>query len=483
MNVAAPHKGNRRMLDRSLVLYAMGLAMLWPFLRRSFYGVTFAQSTDSQTCYIVFLAVAGLASIIAFALRKQVTVALNAKPLPIVGAQIAASALMLLCALAPSDQAGRNAECIAVAALLGIAFPLLVVMWGQASLSMASQKRLPALQAAVIAFIMGFALSTATVPFGSEASYLFVCFPALSSACWLGCHRKRRQPGCNIAKTRMLPLARILVLGLFLLLISLLRGPFYTGSIEYLPGWDVIPPNALSALMAALTLALLTFNKSTRQAFRYAIIAFALVLLAGLLLAIYGDVAAASLRLIIVGKSCFELFLWLLLTDSARNLRISAAAVFIPFFLAFELLSSILSYLVSPLLVTLLSIPFSTVIPAFSLVTALVFVAGCFLYLSVGTGKVATQPRKEAEDDQAAQALSARLESLAGYRELTPREREIALLLAQGNSYKRVAELLFVSPSTVQTHAKALYRKLSIHSKQELIDHLQNTERDEPDVF
>lgn len=69
-------------------------------------------------------------------------------------------------------------------------------------------------------------------------------------------------------------------------------------------------------------------------------------------------------------------------------------------------------------------------------------------------------------------SLQARLQLLDGYADLTPREQEIALLLAQGNSYKRIAEMLVVSLSTVQTHARALYRKLSIHSKQELVNHL-----------
>lgn len=464
----------RRAIDRSLLLYTLGFALLWPFLRRSFYGVTFAGFPDPQTCYIAFLVVASSVSVIAFALRKRLTLLLHARPAIMVVAQSAFSVFMVASLLLPGETSVRELGGIAAAALLGTAFPLLVVMWGQASLALAAKRRLPVLRAVTIAFILGFAISTATVPLETGASYLFVCFPALSSACWLACHRKRQLPGCKIAKIRSLPLARLLVLGAFLLLISLLRGPFYTGSIDYVPGWDVVAPNLLSVLMAALTLAFLTFNKSTKQAFRYAIVAFALLLLAGLLLAIYGDVAAASLHLIIVGKSCFELFLWLLLVDSACGLRISSATIFVPFFLAFELLASAVSYLVSPLFVTIFSLSFDRVIPAFSLVTALVFVAGCFLYLNFEAGSRSATPSPEPSEAQTAQSLEMRLESVEGYQDLTPREQEIALLLAQGNSYKRIAEMLFVSPSTVQTHAKSLYRKLAIHSKQELVDHLQN---------
>lgn len=35
---------------------------------------------------------------------------------------------------------------------------------------------------------------------------------------------------------------------------------------------------------------------------------------------------------------------------------------------------------------------------------------------------------------------------------------------------KKVASLLFISPSTAQSHIKSGYRKLDIHSKDELIE-------------
>ena len=228
--------------------------------------------------------------------------------------------------------------------------------------------------------------------------------------------------------------------------------------------------------MAVLTLAFLRLNRNATMAFRNAVVVSALVLLAGLLLAIYGDVASASLHLIIVGKSCFELFLWLLLADSGRAERISAVTLFVPLFLGFELLASLISYIVVPSLATLFNTTFSSAIPMLALATALVFVAGCFIYLGFeSTSAASGDPANSAatEDETSAAAISARLVTLCGYAELTPREREIATLLAQGNSYKRVAELLFVSPSTVQTHAKSLYRKLAIHSKQELVDQIQ----------
>ena len=52
---------------------------------------------------------------------------------------------------------------------------------------------------------------------------------------------------------------------------------------------------------------------------------------------------------------------------------------------------------------------------------------------------------------------------------LTPREREILKLLAEGNSVKETAVLLGLSVKTVEAHKFNLMRKLDIHSKAQLV--------------
>ncbi|GAB2576459.1 response regulator [Spirosoma areae] len=51
---------------------------------------------------------------------------------------------------------------------------------------------------------------------------------------------------------------------------------------------------------------------------------------------------------------------------------------------------------------------------------------------------------------------------------LTSREREIVQLLVEGRSNTDVAERLYISPRTVETHRKNIYTKLSIHHVTEL---------------
>lgn len=57
---------------------------------------------------------------------------------------------------------------------------------------------------------------------------------------------------------------------------------------------------------------------------------------------------------------------------------------------------------------------------------------------------------------------------------LSPREAEVFSYLVKGRNAKHVAEKLFISESTAKTHISNIYRKLGVHSQQELLDTLDN---------
>lgn len=60
-------------------------------------------------------------------------------------------------------------------------------------------------------------------------------------------------------------------------------------------------------------------------------------------------------------------------------------------------------------------------------------------------------------------------ETISTRETLTPREREIVQLLAEGKSTKEVAVVLNVSVKTAETHRSNIMRKLKLHSISELV--------------
>jgi DNA-binding NarL/FixJ family response regulator len=52
---------------------------------------------------------------------------------------------------------------------------------------------------------------------------------------------------------------------------------------------------------------------------------------------------------------------------------------------------------------------------------------------------------------------------------LSPREREVVQLIAEGRSTKEVADRLTISPKTAETHRTNIMRKLNLHSVTELV--------------
>jgi two-component system response regulator NreC len=55
------------------------------------------------------------------------------------------------------------------------------------------------------------------------------------------------------------------------------------------------------------------------------------------------------------------------------------------------------------------------------------------------------------------------------YESLSEREREIFQLIAEARTNKEIASLLYVSPSTVETHRAHIMEKLDLHSAAEIV--------------
>lgn len=58
---------------------------------------------------------------------------------------------------------------------------------------------------------------------------------------------------------------------------------------------------------------------------------------------------------------------------------------------------------------------------------------------------------------------------------LSKRQYEVLVLIVQGRSAKYISQALSISLSTAQTHTRNIYYKVGVHSRQELIDMVDNT--------
>lgn len=67
-----------------------------------------------------------------------------------------------------------------------------------------------------------------------------------------------------------------------------------------------------------------------------------------------------------------------------------------------------------------------------------------------------------------------RCRAVAAKYELSERQQEVFMLVALGRSAKYIEKELTISLSTVQTHIRNIYRKTRVHSRQELLDLIEN---------
>ena len=81
----------------------------------------------------------------------------------------------------------------------------------------------------------------------------------------------------------------------------------------------------------------------------------------------------------------------------------------------------------------------------------------------------------ETEDEKGSFRL--RCEELSEQYLLSAREREVLVILAKGHNATFIQEQLCVSKSTAKTHINHIYKKMDIHTQQELLNMVEDRPR------
>jgi DNA-binding CsgD family transcriptional regulator len=75
---------------------------------------------------------------------------------------------------------------------------------------------------------------------------------------------------------------------------------------------------------------------------------------------------------------------------------------------------------------------------------------------------------ERAETELLASGARPRRTALSGVDSLTPSERRVAQMAAEGGTNREIAQALFVTQKTVEVHLSSVYRKLDIASRSQL---------------
>lgn len=180
-----------------------------------------------------------------------------------------------------------------------------------------------------------------------------------------------------------------------------------------------------------------------------------------------------GLGTITAARTCFEVFVFSLVVGAMGKYG-SARAVLLLLIIP-ESVSCLLGYFVIPEVLLTAQLSVLPTVGFISLGLGIAVAVCSFLVASFfalkGLDAVASDSVKDEHKSEKVEPHSEdRLDRIAEEHGLTRREREIAGYVFRGYSAKRIAELQYLSLNTVQSHTRNLYRKIDIHSRQELID-------------
>ncbi len=225
-------------------------------------------------------------------------------------------------------------------------------------------------------------------------------------------------------------------------------------------------------LMLALTIAFIAHRKPGGEDALFSL--SVLFIVAGFLAAPFtfdteSGIANALLRM---GRNCVELLLWMTIAAiGKRNPLAMLTALCIAN--AAEALGTLVGAVAGHSMNDLVAAadPIAPVITAVAL-----FALIAFLWLKLRTFSFEAtiagieMPEVPAEAPVREDTFDERCKAIGAEHGLTERETELFTMMAHGRNASFIEEHFVISRNTVKTHVKRIYKKLDVHSQQELID-------------
>ena len=498
---------------RGTVAPTIGLMMFWPMFRyASFVRVLYPGFVGigvggaRLTGHVVFLCMLVLLTVLAFALHERVARF-------ICDHHVAATVVMGLgtacAALAMLVQEGSMPAPVLLLSTVLVAGSLLTLYLAWAMFF--SEGFSPrSLVIVVTSFLLSYVCFSYSVFIGSLFGPVAgsVILPVGSSLAWFV---SVRRPGCGAAvepaATEQMSCGDAVAfspahVGLLVLAVdaSLLVGAAVRGIVDLYATISDVRFYASLALNSLWLVASILFYRTLRRqgrgllsigadslVRRYTLVSwsvFSLAFLSGL----FAFLALGQVRiggdLVVVSRTAMAVVLWILLCDAAVPSKghggVPDLRVFLIYGIGVEVVSWFLSYAVIPAVVRTDgadSLTPETFVLAVIFGGAALSLTALILRLMLATpaegdpkGVFAEYEQREAPQPE---TRNPALVELVAQGHLTEREAAVIGRYAQGLSLGKVAEELGITKSTAQSHIKNAYRKLDVHSRDELIERMR----------
>lgn len=292
----------------------------------------------------------------------------------------------------------------------------------------------------------------------------------------------------GVVRTVALPLAVGLAYGLMQRLV---------GDVYAADGMGASAATVASFFLSSLIIAVSALFFDSRALIKFiCFVAIPLIGVAFVMLPLFSDGLEAAQSICIVGFNSFYFMVWALWTSDAQGAQLPARFIAgLLVLVGAESLGSVLGSGIAPNVAdsdASLAIVCLVVVYLLLMADMLSFDRGQVAarreqQRQEGAAPVGTRafpPRQESSQDAPANArlteTRAELERLAERFQLSARETQVFELLAKGRNREHISKTLFISDNTTRTHMKNVYRKLDVHSQQELIDLLEASEKQDP---
>ena len=179
-----------------------------------------------------------------------------------------------------------------------------------------------------------------------------------------------------------------------------------------------------------------------------------------------GPLTSWALMLVAVAQAMLVTVVWTMLADAAHHSSASPYLVFSFAWVSYALPLAAGLY-VGNILAAQTNSPFLVAVLSYALTVTAILTLNDRNFIE---HRVFRDLDLAIPNEEALEGIDAKCERIGRERGLTEREVEVLELLCRGRSKNYIADTLFISENTVRSHARHIYRKLDVHSRQEAMD-------------